>query len=110
MSSSAADRCRTPGHRGRSALAVRGACRIQYWALTTLQKLRVRPRPAPAESRPRGPHDRATSREQAHTENLLILVRSLIVEAPGARENRGVKSAQSNGGLADDYRCLRQHH
>jgi len=34
-------------------------------------------------------------------------VRSLIVEAPGARENRGLKSAQSNGGLADatDFLC-----
>jgi hypothetical protein len=38
--------------------------------------------------------------------NLLILMQSLIVAAPGARENRGLKSAQSNGGLADENRFL----
>src|SRR5205823_2647537 len=86
------------------------ACRIQYWALTTSQKLRVRRRPTLVECRPRGPHGRARSREQGRTENLLILMQSLIVKPPGTHENRGVESAQSNGGLADEYRCLRQHH
>ena len=38
--------------------------------------------------------------------NHLILLQSLTVEASGARENRGLKSAQSNGGLADENRFL----
>src|SRR5258705_1313858 len=54
----------------------------------------------------RGMHARARSREQAHTETFLNPVRSLIVEVPETRENRGLKSAQSNGGLADEDRLL----
>src|SRR5437879_4531789 len=112
---------RLPGHRGRSfppnvgcpgstPLTVRSACRIQYWALTTLQKWRVRRRSTLVERRSEACTRHARSREQGRTENLLILLQSLIVTPPGTHENRGVKSAQSNGGLADEYRCLRQHH
>src|SRR5437016_1097740 len=70
---------------------VRGAYRIRYWALTTLQKLRMRRRPALAESRPRGPHDPREAVNRPIPENLLNRVRSLTVAAPGARKNRGGK-------------------
>src|SRR6267143_6677879 len=99
-----------PGTRGVRDVTARGAYRIQYWALTTSQKPGVRRRPRLVECRPRGPHCRARSREQARTEIPPISLQSLLVEAPRTRENPGIESAQSNGGRADEYRCLRQHH
>src|SRR6266850_2873399 len=93
----------------RGGLSDRASRCIEYWALTTSLDMHESASAAARDPRPRGLHCHVRSREQARTENLLILVRSLIVEAPGARENRGVKSAQSNGGLADEDRFLCHH-
>src|SRR5438132_12259644 len=79
------------GHYTLGRLPFGARSRIEYWALTTLQKWRVSRRPALAESRPRGPHDPREAVNRPIPENLLNRVRSLTVAAPGARKNRGGK-------------------
>src|SRR5258708_37120245 len=104
----AAARRRSGGRLPFEALTVRGAYRIQYWALTTLQKPGVRRRPRLVECRPRAPHGRARSREQPRTEIPPTARQSLLVEAPRTRENPGREPAQRNAGLAADNRARRK--